>query len=82
MDIKDDLVKDAMQVSPAVATTGGFYMFGLPLSDIVALASIILICVQTGYRLWKWKIEKRQYEESLSNKLSSNSNSPSDNSSV
>ena len=75
MDIKDDLVKDAMQVSPAVATTGGFYMFGLPLSDIVALASIILICVQTGYRLWRWKIEKRQYEESVSNKHNSSSDS-------
>lgn len=63
MGVREDIAKDVMQVSPAVATTGGFYMFGLPMTDIVAFASLLLICVQIMYRLWKWKKEKEVYEQ-------------------
>lgn len=76
---KEDIIKDALQVSPAVTTTGGLYFYGIPLADLVAIASLVLICVQAAYRIWKWKKEAKEYEnQSESGKRIPSSDNDSD----
>lgn len=75
---KEDIVKDAIQVSPAVGTTGGLYFYGISTADLVGLASLLLICIQALYRLWKWR---QEYKENESKSKGSKSINSSDNSS-
>lgn len=60
---KHDLVSAAYQSAPGAAAAGSAGVFGLPLSDMLVLASIAFVALQAGYLVWKWRRDARRDQE-------------------
>jgi hypothetical protein len=52
--MKSVLVQEAVKSTPPVAVAGSAWLFGMTLTDLVALATLAYIALQAGYLIWKW----------------------------
>lgn len=51
--MKSDIVSEGLKAAPPVAVTVAWFQ-GLTLNELVALATLAYIGLQTLYLLWKW----------------------------
>ena len=52
---KQDIAGAVYQATPGTVTASGFKLAGLPLSDLLVLASIAFIFLQAANLVWKWR---------------------------
>jgi len=57
---RQDVANAAFHVTPGAAATGVSKVWGLPLSEWVMVASILLIALQAVYLIWKWRRDYRR----------------------
>lgn len=58
--MKQEIAHEAAKASPPVAVTAWAWMSGLALTDLVALATLAYVVLQTAYLLWRWSREVRR----------------------
>lgn len=54
------IASESLKATPPITVTAVAWMNGLNLTDFVALATLIYICLQAGYLVWKWVKEARR----------------------
>lgn len=52
------VTQEVTKAAPVI-TVQGLQFFGLPLSDIVQLCTLVYLALQGGYLLWKWRKESK-----------------------
>lgn len=62
MKMKEDLIPAAAKAAPPVVVTGSHVVFNLALSDWVAIATLIYICLQVFVLIRKELIKKKDDE--------------------
>ncbi|MBB6559570.1 putative membrane protein YfcA [Acidovorax soli] len=60
---KNDLATAAYQSAPGAAAASSAGAVGLPLSDLLVLASIAFVALQAAYLVWKWRRDARRDQE-------------------
>ena len=50
-----DISTSVAHTIPSVGATGVTTVFGLPLSEWVAVATLVFIALQAGHLIWKWR---------------------------
>lgn len=54
------IAQESLKASPPVTITVVAWMQGLTLTDVVALATLAYVLLQSGYLVWKWVREARR----------------------
>ena len=54
-----DLTKAAIEAAPPV-TYAALRLFGMPLPDWVALATLVYILLQAAHLIWRWRRQARR----------------------
>ncbi len=57
---REDVGNALTQTIPSIGATGVTTIFGLPLSEWVALATLIFIVLQAAHLVWKWRWAARR----------------------
>ena len=60
---KNDLATAAYHSAPGAAAASSAGAVGLPLSDLLVLASIAFVALQAAYLVWKWRRDARRDQE-------------------
>lgn len=60
---KHDIVQAGYQAAPGAGAAAGARVFGLPLSDMLVLASILFVALQAAYLVWKWRRDARREQD-------------------
>jgi len=66
---KSDVLTEAVKAAPPVAITTAVTVGGLTLNELVALATLLYIVLQSGWLVWKWfhAIKDKKNEAQSSN---------------
>lgn len=52
---REDISTSVAHTIPSIGATGVTTVFGLPLSEWVAVATLVFIALQAGHLIWKWR---------------------------
>ena len=55
-----DISTSVAHTIPSIGATGVTTVFGLPLSEWVAVATLVFIALQAGHLIWKWRRAARR----------------------
>lgn len=62
-DQKHDITVAGYQTAPGAGAAAGARVAGLPLSDLLVIASMVFVLMQAAYLVWKWRRDARREEE-------------------
>jgi hypothetical protein len=62
LSMKEHIVSEAYKAAPPVAVSSAGILAGLPVSEMVGLATIGYICLQAAFLIWKWRKLAKGYK--------------------